>query len=806
MKRYVIFLVIIIFLKIFGFNFNLFGHQGAIWQVKVFDNLLYTSASDGKVIIWDYKKLTIIKTIYSHNSWARALHIDDSNIYVGGYKPDNKLKIYDRRNGTLIKEIEYENGSIFTVTSNENFIAFSGSANRVYLVDKEKFNIVFNYKHDAWVRDIFFDGNLVYSCDEKGVVIVYDTSSFRLVKTLNFEYKLIKVVKFKNKIYFVSSNGYLLNENSIIKLTNSFTAAYSDSNKLIFGDKDGYIYFFDGKLKNKLRVVNDGILSISKCQNSIFISTSSGKLLKLDNNGTYRVTYFPNNFSIIKKTKIVENNLYVLKFDGTLLKYDLVTGKIIQKYYKISNFEISGSKFYIVNLKNQLLLDSNVLFESLNEITLILEFKDLLFIGTYEELFIFKDFQLFNYISIPNHWFISYETNNNKVLFGTSKGKVITYNIIDNNFNIEDFSDSPIVKILNGIPITFDGEIGKKYKLDTNIYDAVVFNSRIYLSTSKGVFSFSGNSINNVLEKKGLVFLESYNKKFYAIDYNGSIIIFDENFNEYGTLSEKHFIISKIDSYSDILVTTGGSKINIWKINGEKLVLLKTFEGHFDVIRDIKIIDKNRFVTASSDRTIKIWDFSGRLIKTLSLHSGYVWTLDFQNGLLFSGGWDGFIYGYDLNSGNVIFEKRFSSKITKIRVENNYLFLSFINGKIIRYDFLKDKQITLINTESTIWDFDIYKNYLVFGDENGICYIYNLKNEEIKKIHVHNSTIFSIKVLNDKIITGANDNSIKIIDFSGNVLYSYSNFKISVLSIAIDEKKNQIFLSEGEKPIVLQIP
>ncbi|MDK2900667.1 MAG: hypothetical protein PWQ45_1227 [Thermosipho sp. (in: thermotogales)] len=59
MKRYVIFLVIIIFLKIFGFNFNLFGHQGAIWQVKVFDNLLYTTASDGKVIIWDYKKLTI---------------------------------------------------------------------------------------------------------------------------------------------------------------------------------------------------------------------------------------------------------------------------------------------------------------------------------------------------------------------------------------------------------------------------------------------------------------------------------------------------------------------------------------------------------------------------------------------------------------------------------------------------------------------------------------------------------------------------------------------------------------------------
>ena len=40
-------------LLIFSFNFSLFGHHGAIWQLKIFDNMLYSSGSDGIINIWN---------------------------------------------------------------------------------------------------------------------------------------------------------------------------------------------------------------------------------------------------------------------------------------------------------------------------------------------------------------------------------------------------------------------------------------------------------------------------------------------------------------------------------------------------------------------------------------------------------------------------------------------------------------------------------------------------------------------------------------------------------------------------------
>ena len=55
---------------------------------------------------------------------------------------------------------------------------------------------------------------------------------------------------------------------------------------------------------------------------------------------------------------------------------------------------------------------------------------------------------------------------------------------------------------------------------------------------------------------------------------------------------------------------------------------LKTFLGHSNWVRRVKLLNENQIVTCSQDKTIKIWDIiSGNCIKTLFGHSDAVWDI-----------------------------------------------------------------------------------------------------------------------------------------------------------------------------------
>lgn len=60
----------------------------------------------------------------------------------------------------------------------------------------------------------------------------------------------------------------------------------------------------------------------------------------------------------------------------------------------------------------------------------------------------------------------------------------------------------------------------------------------------------------------------------------------------------------------------GGCNINIWDVN--KMVLVKTLNGHEGAIFDLKLLSPNRLISSSCDYTFRVWDINkGKCLKTI---------------------------------------------------------------------------------------------------------------------------------------------------------------------------------------------
>ncbi len=118
-----------------------------------------------------------------------------------------------------------------------------------------------------------------------------------------------------------------------------------------------------------------------------------------------------------------------------------------------------------------------------------------------------------------------------------------------------------------------------------------------------------------------------------------------ENGQLLSTLAGHQDIVRRVGfSPTGNLVTASDDGIvKLWNQNGEALT--KTIASHSEGISDIEIsLDGHFFATSSLDRTAKIWDFDGALIKTLP-HPGEVWSVSISEGAqtITTGGEDGVI-------------------------------------------------------------------------------------------------------------------------------------------------------------------
>ncbi|PIG91105.1 serine/threonine-protein kinase [Gloeocapsopsis sp. IPPAS B-1203] len=197
-----------------------------------------------------------------------------------------------------------------------------------------------------------------------------------------------------------------------------------------------------------------------------------------------------------------------------------------------------------------------------------------------------------------------------------------------------------------------------------------------------------------------------------------------------------------------------------------KIVLDKTLSGHSDTVWSVAVRPNSQnILSGSSDRTIKLWDFSsGKLLRTFSRHSGTVWSVAVSP--------DG---------------QSFASSSS----DNTADVWDLTTGKFL---------CTLAGHSGIVWStaFSPDSETLATGSDDRTIRLWSMTTgKEFRQLSGHSDAVRAIAFSPDGqyLVSGSSDTTIKVWDFrSGKVLRTLQGHSDRILTVAISPD-NQLLVS-----------
>ncbi|KYR02320.1 putative protein serine/threonine kinase [Tieghemostelium lacteum] len=275
------------------------------------------------------------------------------------------------------------------------------------------------------------------------------------------------------------------------------------------------------------------------------------------------------------------------------------------------------------------------------------------------------------------------------------------------------------------------------------------------------------------------------NDKLISADSNGYVKIWD--------LTTLHLIESfrahrrSVDGLclsKQYLFTASSDKtIKVWQLiedfekplnNGQKISYIGPndckykLDEHSGEINDLCLdTHRNLLYSCSFDKSIKVWDLNTmKCIKTLNAHSKSVKSL-FLSGsqYLFSGSNDGSIKVWDLNMMMCIYGmEAHESWITSLCVHDGRLFSGARDGEIKDWNLSTFmSNLKFDQNRDTITDFLVTKGYIFISSDDSTIKILDLSTMKIiYSIKGHRSGIGALATDGRRIFSGGADNTIKV--------------------------------------------
>ncbi|WP_448379377.1 hypothetical protein [Fervidobacterium sp.] len=828
---------------VFALDFVLYGHNSVVWELRFDNDKLYSVGADGTLKVWD-KELLPLQNITSHNSWARCIDVSDKYVAVGGYKPDNTIKVYDKNTLKLIYTLKAHKGSVFTLLFYKAFLISAGSDNTI-IVWKD-FKPLKSLKiHDGWVRKLAIYNGYLVSGDENGRLAFSALDDFEFERSFELKSQILSLHVFQNKFYIGTSDGsvyrFSLDKRQIkyekVLSFGSAVQSITDDGKFLYLSVEGKVVVVNDKTTGAKIVRNfdmsaSEITSLQIIDKTIFVSNREGDIFKYSIDGRY-LGKAPKHFLSSAKISANENSLVIGHEDGSIERYNVSNGLLIWSYKNDTpiRFVLTlGESVIAGDSSGKLLILKNGKVQSVfyNEdafLTCALDEskKNLIYLGSRGKVFSSENIQgrwnLRTLAIIPEEWVCSIYDSGGILYVGTNFGNVYSLDKKSYNLKLIGSYPSPVIKIsklnnqvvvfhFNGTIAVFDDKVWKVQMSDVfPLYSGLVIDSQIIMGGSKlriGNKSYEFEAFIVDLAE----FPKTKNSVFASLS-NGMVVQIEDS-NVVRRFSSQISTISTI--YADDLVVCGheDGKVSLWNYNKKqgKFELSMIFDDHTDAVKSIARY-KNYIISASNDKTIKVWDFkTGKLLNILTGHTGYVWSIFVVGDILVSGGWDGKVILWNLKN----FQKIKVYELPKLSItgifafSSDEIYLTTLEGFVIKIN--KDKITKLKISEQTLWSVDSdysdnsnpseVKIYVAGWD--GRVYILDRELRNIGQFKGHNSTIFKIMFFNGKLFTAGTDNLIKIwrmVNDKPENIGSYSNFRQSILSVAISKTLGKLITTDG---------
>jgi WD40 repeat protein len=242
-------------------------------------------------------------------------------------------------------------------------------------------------------------------------------------------------------------------------------------------------------------------------------------------------------------------------------------------------------------------------------------------------------------------------------------------------------------------------------------------------------------------------------------------------------IDNKTFEFQSDDSlkFGNLIINDG---TNIKKINNNFVMCLKTFTGHSMPITSLAKKGNDEFISASEDKSIKIWRLNDNsCVTTLYGHQNCVSSIALISyDTLVSGSWDFSIKIWDLKNQNCIKSINEDSEITSICVLNKHIFaVGQLSGLVNLYDsFSFEKKISFkahCTFVSCLKSKSVIKSTFASSSIKGSIKLWALSDDKsLSKISIkctqnflgHKDRVFCLEFYDIYLISGSDDRTIKI--------------------------------------------
>lgn len=275
---------------------------------------------------------------------------------------------------------------------------------------------------------------------------------------------------------------------------------------------------------------------------------------------------------------------------------------------------------------------------------------------------------------------------------------------------------------------------------------------------------------------------------------------------------------------------------------------LYTLKGHKDIVQSMKILKNGQLISGSADTTMRIWGLDGACAKHLYNHAGWINSVEeLVDGRIACGSNDHIINLWDAKNctyttlSNLEKEHIYADALTQL--SSGGIAFSTWKGAIKIWDIDKDVCLKTINTDQhkawisslielkalgclatsswdgtiMIWDVSQDKSPLVktfeghtdcvnavrqlndkalvsAADDNTII-VWDISSGASKAtLHGHSDRVYALLVVNDKIISGSRDKTVKIWDSISHSCLVTIPCKERVYSLAFAPKEQYLFV------------